>query len=57
MVRQATAAANPKEVKRAGHEQYRKGCFKEALRLYDCLSGALPWASTADRASSSSSTG
>ncbi|KAF8714288.1 hypothetical protein HU200_027747 [Digitaria exilis] len=35
MVRRAMAAADPEEVKRAGNEQYRKGCFEEALRLYD----------------------
>ncbi|CAL4958995.1 unnamed protein product [Urochloa decumbens] len=34
-VRRALAAADPEEVKRAGNEQYRKGCFEEALRLYD----------------------
>lgn len=35
MVRRAMAAADPEEVKRAGNDQYRKGCFEEALRLYD----------------------
>lgn len=35
MVRRAMAAADPEEVKRAGNEQYRKGCFEEALKLYD----------------------
>lgn len=29
------SAADPEEVKRAGNEQYKKGCFEEALRLYD----------------------
>ncbi|TVU27406.1 hypothetical protein EJB05_30015, partial [Eragrostis curvula] len=32
MVRRAAYA---EEVKRAGNEQYKKGCFEEALRLYD----------------------
>ncbi|GJN06437.1 hypothetical protein PR202_ga24166 [Eleusine coracana subsp. coracana] len=35
MVRRAMSAADPEEVKRAGNEQYKKGCFEEALRLYD----------------------
>ena len=35
VVRRAMAAADPEEVKRAGNDQYRKGCFEEALRLYD----------------------
>ncbi|KAG2594859.1 hypothetical protein PVAP13_5KG028600 [Panicum virgatum] len=34
-LRRAMAAADPEEVKRAGNDQYRKGCFEEALRLYD----------------------
>ncbi|AQK91027.1 TPR repeat-containing thioredoxin TTL1 [Zea mays] len=29
------SAADPEELKRAGNDQYRKGCFEEALRLYD----------------------
>ncbi|KAJ1282010.1 hypothetical protein BS78_03G017300 [Paspalum vaginatum] len=35
LLRRALSAADPEEVKRAGNEQYRKGCFEEALRLYD----------------------
>ncbi|KAL6626969.1 hypothetical protein ACP70R_030695 [Stipagrostis hirtigluma subsp. patula] len=35
MVRRAMAAADPEEVKRAGNEQYKKGCYEEALKLYD----------------------
>lgn len=35
VLRRAMSAADPEEVKRAGNEQYRKGCFEEALRLYD----------------------
>jgi hypothetical protein len=29
-------ATYAEEVRRADNEQYRKGCFGEALRLYDC---------------------
>ena len=35
VLRRAMSAADPEEVKRAGNDQYRKGCFEEALRLYD----------------------
>ncbi|KAL6838639.1 hypothetical protein ACP4OV_031353 [Aristida adscensionis] len=35
LVRRAMSAADPEEVKRAGNEQYKKGCFEEALKLYD----------------------
>ncbi|KAL6865235.1 hypothetical protein ACP4OV_016386 [Aristida adscensionis] len=30
----ATPSAGAEEVRRAGNEQYKKGCFEEALRLY-----------------------
>jgi tetratricopeptide (TPR) repeat protein len=32
----AMTAAYAEEVTRAGNQQYKKGCFEEALRLYDC---------------------
>ncbi|AQK91030.1 hypothetical protein Zm00014a_022932 [Zea mays] len=35
VLRRAMSAADPEELKRAGNDQYRKGCFEEALRLYD----------------------
>ncbi|XP_062223410.1 inactive TPR repeat-containing thioredoxin TTL3-like [Phragmites australis] len=35
MVMRAMSVADREEVKRAGNEQYKKGCFEEALRLYD----------------------
>jgi tetratricopeptide (TPR) repeat protein len=35
MVRRALSSADPEELKRAGNEQYKKGYFDEALRLYD----------------------
>ncbi|WVZ72798.1 hypothetical protein U9M48_021204 [Paspalum notatum var. saurae] len=35
LLRRALSAADPEEVKRAGNEQYRKGFFEDALRLYD----------------------
>ena len=35
MVRRAMSSADPEELKRAGNEQYKKGYFEEALRLYD----------------------
>ncbi|KAL6838640.1 hypothetical protein ACP4OV_031354 [Aristida adscensionis] len=35
LLRRAMSAADPEEVKRAGNEQYKKGCFEEALKLYD----------------------
>ncbi|KAF2929656.1 TPR repeat-containing thioredoxin TTL1 [Oryza sativa Japonica Group] len=31
----AAASAEAEEVRRAGNEQYKNGCFEEALRLYD----------------------
>jgi hypothetical protein len=34
-VRRALSAADPDEVKRAGNDQYNRGCFEDALRLYD----------------------
>jgi tetratricopeptide (TPR) repeat protein len=34
-VRKAMVGADPEEVKRAGNEQYKRGHFGEALRLYD----------------------
>ena len=34
-VRRAMSSADPEELKRAGNEQYKKGYFEEALRLYD----------------------
>jgi tetratricopeptide (TPR) repeat protein len=34
-VRRALSSADPEELKRAGNEQYKKGYFEEALRLYD----------------------
>ncbi|WOL08270.1 inactive TPR repeat-containing thioredoxin TTL3-like [Canna indica] len=34
-VRRALVSMDPEEVKRAGNEQYRKGHFAEALKLYD----------------------
>jgi hypothetical protein len=35
LLRRAMPAADPDEVKRAGNDQYRRGCFEDALRLYD----------------------
>jgi tetratricopeptide (TPR) repeat protein len=35
VLRRAMSAADPEEVKRAGNDLYRKGCFEGALRLYD----------------------
>jgi hypothetical protein len=35
LLRRAMSAADPEEVKRAGNDQYKKGCFEDALRLYD----------------------
>ncbi|KAL6619919.1 hypothetical protein ACP70R_035058 [Stipagrostis hirtigluma subsp. patula] len=35
MRRHASPSAGAEEVRRAGNEQYKKGCFEEALRLYD----------------------
>jgi hypothetical protein len=32
VIRRAMAAADPEEVKRAGNDQYRKGCFEEGQR-------------------------
>uniref|UniRef100_A0A0D9UYC1 Thioredoxin domain-containing protein n=1 Tax=Leersia perrieri TaxID=77586 RepID=A0A0D9UYC1_9ORYZ len=34
-VRRALSSADPEELKKAGNEQYKKGYFEEALRLYD----------------------
>ncbi|URE48244.1 TPR repeat-containing thioredoxin [Musa troglodytarum] len=34
-LRRATVSMDPEEVKRVGNEQYRKGQFAEALKLYD----------------------
>ncbi|KAF0924638.1 hypothetical protein E2562_010238 [Oryza meyeriana var. granulata] len=34
-VRTSTASAEAEEIRRAGNEQYKNGCFEEALRLYD----------------------
>lgn len=34
-LRRAMSSADPEELKRAGNEQYKKGYFEEALRLYD----------------------
>ena len=70
MVRRAMVAIDPEEFKRVGNEQYREGCFEEALKLYDpcwelrCGSAlpagqarALSQASTVYRASWSSAAG
>lgn len=35
VVRRAMSSADPEELKKAGNEQYKKGYFEEALRLYD----------------------
>ncbi|KAG8045701.1 hypothetical protein GUJ93_ZPchr0008g12097 [Zizania palustris] len=35
LVKRAMSSADPEELKRAGNEQYKKGYFEEALRLYD----------------------
>ncbi|XP_072958761.1 TPR repeat-containing thioredoxin TTL1-like [Typha angustifolia] len=35
VVRKAMASVDPEEVRRVGNEQYKKGQFAEALRLYD----------------------
>ncbi|XP_078431564.1 TPR repeat-containing thioredoxin TTL1-like [Wolffia australiana] len=34
-VKRAMASSDPEEVKRAGNEQYKMGCFADALKLYD----------------------
>lgn len=34
-IKKMLSSADPEDVKRAGNEQYKKGCFQEALTLYD----------------------
>lgn len=40
--RAAAVSVDPEEVKRAGNELYKKGCFGEALNLYDRAIGLSP---------------